>query len=127
MAPMHEGKVVKPEIFNGLPEAMRKDVEARIEVLQKELEQLLERVPKSDKQRRAKLGELNEDVARSAVKDALDDVLASFSDIPAVVAYLEAAGRDLIRNVALFLPSSEEENAVVRQPADTARDVRFRR
>ncbi len=29
MAPMHEGKVVKPEVFNALPEAMRKDVESQ--------------------------------------------------------------------------------------------------
>ena len=29
MAPMHEGKVVKPEVFNALPEGMRKDVETQ--------------------------------------------------------------------------------------------------
>ena len=33
MAPMHEGKVVKPEVFNALPEAMRKEVEIKIEAL----------------------------------------------------------------------------------------------
>ena len=27
MAPMHEGKIVKPEVFNTLPETMRKEVE----------------------------------------------------------------------------------------------------
>jgi hypothetical protein len=37
MAPMHEGKVVKPEVFNALPETMRKDVETKIDALQKEL------------------------------------------------------------------------------------------
>ena len=37
MAPMHEGKVVKPEVFNALPEAMRREVETKIEALQKEL------------------------------------------------------------------------------------------
>ena len=43
MAPMHEGKIVKPEVFNTLPEGMRKEVETRIEALQKELETVLER------------------------------------------------------------------------------------
>ena len=52
MAPMHEGKVVKPEVFNALPEAMRKEVEAKIEALQKELGAILERMPKADKKRR---------------------------------------------------------------------------
>jgi len=127
MAPMHEGKVVKPEVFNALPEAMRKDVEAKIEALQKELAAILERMPKADKQRRAELSVLNEEVAKRAVDEALDDLLASFSDVPAARDYIRAAARDLTRNVALFLISGEEENAIVRQPVDTARDVRFRR
>ena len=127
MAPMHEGKIVKPDVFNTLPEAMRKQVEQRIEALQKELETIIERMPKSDKQRRAKLSELNEEVAALAVHEALDDIAAAFSDLPAVLSYLDAVGRDLVRNVGLFLAPAGEENELVRQPADTARDVRFRR
>jgi lon-related putative ATP-dependent protease len=128
MAPMHEGKVVKPEVFNALPEAMRKDVEAKIEALQKELESILERIPQADKKRRAELSVLNEEVAKHAVDAALDELIAAFADVAQVSDYLAAAGRDLTRNVALFLVSGEEEqNAIVRQPVDTARDARFRR
>ncbi|MEZ0301803.1 MAG: Lon protease family protein [Hyphomicrobiaceae bacterium] len=128
MAPMHEGKVVKPEVFNALPEAMRKDVENKIETLQKELESILERMPKADKKRRAELSELNEEVAKHAVDASLDELIAAFSDVAQVSDYLAAAGRDLTRNVGLFLMSGEEEqNAIVRQPVDTARDARFRR
>jgi lon-related putative ATP-dependent protease len=127
MAPMHEGKVVKPEVFNALPEAMRKEVEHKIEALQKDLEAILERMPKADKKRRGELSVLNEDVAKRAVNEALHDLMASFSDVPQVRDYLRAAGQDLTRNVALFLTTGEEESAIVRQPVDTARDVRFRR
>jgi lon-related putative ATP-dependent protease len=127
MAPMHEGKVVKPEVFNALPETMRKDVETKIEALQKELAAILEQMPKADKERRAQLSELNEDVAKHAVDEALDDLLASFSDVPAALDYVRTAGRDLIHNVALFLSTGEEENALVKRPLDTAHDARFRR
>jgi lon-related putative ATP-dependent protease len=127
MAPMHEGKVVKPEVFNALPETMRKEVENKIEALQKELEGILERMPKADKKRRGELSVLNEEVARRAVDEALDDLQTSFRDVPQALDYLRAAGADLTRNVALFLGSGEEENAIVRQPVDTARDARFRR
>jgi lon-related putative ATP-dependent protease len=127
MAPMHEGKVVKPEVFNALPEAMRKDVEIKIEVLQKELASILERMPKADKRRRSELSVLNEEVAKRAVDEALDDLVASFADVPAAADYVRATGRDLTRNVALFLSSGEDENAIVRQSVDTAHDVRFRR
>jgi lon-related putative ATP-dependent protease len=127
MAPMHEGKVVKPEVFNALPEDMRKGVEAKIEALQKELEEILERLPKSDKERRAKLSELNEEIATRVVRDALDDMVAAFQDVPDVVTFLGAAQRDLVRNVAIFLIQSGEENEIVKQPVDTSRDPRLRR
>ena len=127
MAPMHEGKIVKPEVFNTLPENMRKEVEQKIEALQKELEAILERVPKSDKQRRRRTSELNEEVAKIAVHEALDDLAAAFGDHPDVVDFLNAAGRDLIRNVGLFLAPAGEESEIVKQPVDTARDARFRR
>ena len=127
MAPMHEGKVVKPEVFNGLPEEMRKAVEVKIEGLQKELERILEAVPKSDKLRRNKLSELNEEVANIAAIEALDDVKALFADVPDVVQHLEAAHKDLVRNVGLFLASNDEESEIVKQPVDTSRDPRFRR
>src|SRR6202165_375596 len=106
---------------------MRKEVETKIEALQKELASILERMPKADKARRAQLSELNEDVAKHAVDEALDDLLASFSDVPAALDYVRTAGRDLIHNVALFLSSGEEENALVKRPLDTAHDARFRR
>ncbi len=127
MAPMHEGKVVKPEVYNTLPETMRKEIETRIEALQKELELILEKVPKSDKERRARTAELNADVASHVVKAALDEIVAGFAGEPAILAYLDAAAQDLVRNAGLFLASSGEESEVVKQPADSARDMRFRR
>ncbi len=127
MAPMHEGKIVKPEVFNALPEEMQKGVEAKIEALQRELEQILEAVPKSDKARRNRLSELNEEVANIAVIEALDDIKASFADVAEVLQHLEAMHKDLVRNVGLFLATSEEDSQIVKQPVDTSRDPRFRR
>ncbi|MGB3719522.1 MAG: ATP-dependent protease [Proteobacteria bacterium] len=126
MAPVHEGRVVKPEVFNALPEDMRKNVQAKIEALQKELEAILEQVPKSDKLRRNRLSELNQEMAEGAVREALEDVRASFADVPEVLEYLDAAGKDLIRNVGLFI-AQPEENELVKQTVDTTRDPRFRR
>jgi lon-related putative ATP-dependent protease len=47
--------------------------------------------------------------------------------VAAVASYLDAAGADLVRNIALFLASGEEEQQLVKAPADTSRDPRFRR
>jgi lon-related putative ATP-dependent protease len=127
MAPVHEGKVVKPEVFNALPEAMRRDVEGKIAALERELGEILERLPQAEKKRRQQLSDLNEEVATAAIRDALVDLHGSFTDVPDAAAYLEAAGHDMVRNVALFLASEEEAAAIVRRPVDSAQDPRYRR
>lgn len=127
MAPMHEGKVVKPEVFNTLPEDMRKAIEDKIEVLQHELAEILQAVPKSDKERREKLADLNAEFAELAVVQALDEIEAKFKDVPEVGEHLKACRKDLIRNIGIFLASGEDENQIVKQPVDISRDPRFRR
>jgi predicted ATP-dependent protease len=128
LAPMVDGKVVEPESLETLPPAMRKDVEAKIVTLQGELGVILEQMPKLQKQHRATIGELNEDIARIAVSAALDDIAAAFSDVPAAIEHIKAAGHDMIRNVALFAGTgSPEEGQIAKSPADTSRDERFRR
>jgi lon-related putative ATP-dependent protease len=127
MAPMHDGKVVKPEVFNQLPETMRREIEARIEALQKELEAALAQAPKADKARRGRTAQLNEEASRTAVDAALDDIKAEFADLSQVAAYLATAEADLVRNAGLFLSSPGEETEVVKQSVDTSRDPRFRR
>ncbi len=127
LAPIHEGKVVKPEVFMQLPQEMRSGVEAKIEVLQGELEVLLAKMPKLDKQRRRDLAALHEEIGTAAAREALDDLRVAFADLPPVIAHLAATEQDMIRNVALFLAQGEEETAVVIHTADTARDPRFRR
>lgn len=127
LAPMHEGKVVKPETFNALPEAMRAEKQAQIAALEEELAKILERLPKSEKERRTKVGELNQELARAAVTSALEDVAAAFSDVPAVIDHLNEAGEDLVRNIAFFVPGSDGDNAPIREPADVVRDPRYRR
>jgi lon-related putative ATP-dependent protease len=127
MAPILEGKVVKPEVFMQLPSEMRRGVEAKIEVLQSELEALLAKAPKSDKERRQKLGALQEEIARAATHEALDELDAAFADLPQIVAHLEATRADMIRNAALFLVDGEDDSTSIKPPADASRDARFRR
>ncbi len=127
MAPILEGKVVKPEVFMQLPEDMRRSVETKIEALQTELEALLGQAPKSDKERRHKLAALQDEVATAATHEALDELEAAFADQPDVIAHLVAARADMIRNAALFLADGEGDGSAIKPPADTSRDARFRR
>jgi lon-related putative ATP-dependent protease len=127
MAPMLDGKVVKPEIFAGLPEEMRKNVEAKVEVLQKELGAILEDVPKSEKERRSQLRKLNEEIANAVVTEALSDVREAHAGIPEIIKFLDRVGRDMVRNFALFFAQEEEDGQPVQRSVDTTKDPRFRR
>ncbi|MFV0368763.1 MAG: Lon protease family protein [Hyphomicrobiaceae bacterium] len=126
MAPMHDGEVVKPETFSTLPESYRQDVAQRIEGLQKDLEEILSRAPKSEKARRKQLADLNEAVAQAVVANAVDDLLEMHRDLPQVINHLELVATDLVHSIGLFIAQPDEEN-LVKQPLDIARDARFRR
>jgi predicted ATP-dependent protease len=126
MAPMHDGKVVKPEVYNQLPEEMRQQIELRVGALQKELAAILAAAPKAEKLRRARLSELAEEVSLASVAAAIDDVKAEFADLPEVISYLNAAESDLVRNAGLFLSGSGDE-AILKEPVEILHDPRFRR
>ncbi len=129
LAPTLDGKVIKPESFEMMPEEMRQEKQRQIAELEKELAEMLSKVPKSDKARRSQIAQLNEEIARRIVDSALDDLIASVADLPNVVQYLHDATKDLVRNIAIFVANPEEEAGAsgIRPPADTARDPRFRR
>ena len=128
MAPMHEGKVVKPEVFNALPEGMRREIESKVEALQTRARHH-PRAPAEDRQAASRAPEGSQRGGGQGRHHRCDGR-------PDCRLHGRAGGRRLsgvppaatsIRNVGVFLTTGEEENAIVKQPVDTAHDVRFRR
>ena len=129
LAPSHEGKVVKPEVFNEMPATMRTEIEEKIEVLQSELQEVLEQLPKLDKQRRAEIRELTEEIADLAVRQTIAGLKDRFSEIPDVLAFLDHVKEDLIKHVDQFLAERTEDGTAISpaESTDLERDPRFRR
>lgn len=127
MAPIAGGKVIKPEVFNDLPEDERHEIQSKIEALQQELEAILRKLPQKEKQRRAEIRELNEHFAGRAIRQALSDVVKQFADIAGIPDYLKRVETDLIGNVELFLSKDGEDDTMIAPTIDSARDSRFRR
>ncbi len=101
-APLVDGNVMKPEAFNALPDADRKEIGAKMEVLQNELAVLLERVPGWERERRQRVRELDREYARLAVTDVMRDIAKDFADLPELQPHIEATTQELIRHVAFF-------------------------
>ncbi|HEY8247319.1 MAG TPA: hypothetical protein VIG38_08575, partial [Hyphomicrobium sp.] len=81
VAPVLEGKVVKTDVFNSVPEALRREVETKIAALEAEIEAILAERPDAEKERRARLVALNEQMAGRHVRAALDDIKAEFAEV----------------------------------------------
>jgi len=131
-APIASGQVMKPEAFNELPDAERKAITDKIELLQKDLALLLERMPGWERERRAKVTALDREYAERAIIEVMRDVIKTFADLRQVTAHIQATINELIAQVGLFRAASaakREEVAPGVQVADlvTEADPRFRR
>jgi lon-related putative ATP-dependent protease len=103
MAPAKNGEVVPPEVFNALPEDQRHAIEAAIHELEHELELTLRGVPRLDKERRDAIRALDQETARFAVGQSIEEARARLADLPMVLGHLDAVREDLVQNVHLFI------------------------
>lgn len=125
VAPILEGKVVRKDVFDSVPEALRREVETKIAALEAEIEQILAERPGAEKARRERLLQLNEQIAGRQVRAVLDEIKSEFGDVSGMERYLNATGRDLVRNAGLFL--AFPGNDAVKILVGTLGDQRFAR
>ncbi len=108
LAPTHEGKPIKPEVFKTLPKTQREHIEKTIQELQAELARVLQQLPKMEKHRREQTRALDMEFAETVVGTAVSDLVTAFDDHTDVKKYLDAVRQDLIENAFLFLPQAVE-------------------
>jgi lon-related putative ATP-dependent protease len=99
MTPIRRGKLLGPEEFEKLPDKDKEEVRKNIESLQAELEELIRKGPRWEKERRERIRELNEQVTGFTVGHPIDELKGDFSALPAVCEHLEAVRSDLVENV----------------------------
>jgi lon-related putative ATP-dependent protease len=117
LAPTSSNQVVKPEVFNGLPQAEREAIEKKIEVLQEDLERILKNVPMLEKERRKKIRKLNAELAELMVGLSISEIATRFAGNQDIQAYLTEIRADLIENAELFLKPQQEEEQPFDGPA----------
>jgi lon-related putative ATP-dependent protease len=127
LAPIKDGEIVKPDVFRRYPEEQRKSIEARIEAIQEKLRQALSHAPTWFKETRDKIRQLNEDTARFAVTGLVEALKRSYADLAEVVAYLDAAGADVIANAEAFLQAGQQQQQQGMPPAFDGSTGLFRR
>ena len=106
-----DGKPITPEDFGKLSKDQQKAIENNISALQAELETVLKKIPKREKEHRSVVEHLNSSAALEGVENALKDVVKEFGDIPEIAKYLETVKSDIIDNADQFLTPDPEVRA----------------
>jgi len=103
-APVRNGEIVKPEVFNRWPEEDRKEAEATVKALQEKLNAILQDdLPALEREVRAEIRELDRETAEATIKLAVEAVAEQFRDIAPIQAHLGDVSHDLITHFHLFI------------------------
>ena len=112
LAPMHKGEALNPEEFKKLPKGERKRIEQDVEKLQEQLRKMLQEVPAWQKDVRDRIGELNREMAASAVAHLIGALREIYQELPKVIKYLDEVEKDVIENFRRFLRHEEEKHHI---------------
>lgn len=108
LAPMKDGKVLSPDEFAQLPDADKEHIEEVVAKLQEDLQHIAQEMPRWRREHRERMKSLNEEVALAAVGHIMSELKRRYTELPEVVAYLEAVQRDVLDNVDDFLAKDHE-------------------
>ncbi|MEQ1697399.1 MAG: AAA family ATPase [Hyphomicrobiaceae bacterium] len=137
VAPMHEGRVVAPDVFKALPDGLKAGVEAKLSAFENELSSVLDNRTTLQQDHRFRLRDLDTEISSLTVRAALAALTKSFAEksfagkalagntfagTAAVAAWLEALSADLVRNAALFVTASRHAGGYARAPIEIAQD-----
>ena len=108
LAPKRDGKVMKPEDFEALPEAERTGIEGDLQAAQAELEGIMRQVPQWEREHREAMRSLNRDITGFAVASLIGELRGGYADLPDLIDYLNAVEHDIKDNVDDFLPQPQQ-------------------
>ena len=130
--PVADGKPVSPEDFQKWPKEKREVVQQKIRDIQTELQDIMQSIPRLDKDRREKVHALNRQLAAVAVDRAMEDVFEAFGSLTNIKDHLEIIREELAGNAVLFVRAAQQsEPGAEHGPGATAQpeplDVIFNR
>ncbi|MET4027873.1 lon-related putative ATP-dependent protease [Marinobacter sp. MBR-99] len=104
-APMRNGEVIEPEEYKTFSDDEKALVEAKVEDLQKKLQQAIQQVPRLRKEVRERIHALNEEMVQLTLGGPIGELREKWSHLPEVVAYLDAVREDVVEHAEAFQDS----------------------
>ena len=110
--PVADGEPVKPDAFQKWPQEEREAAQEKIKAIQSELGDIMQAIPRLDKDRREKVRALNRQLAEVAVDRAMEDIFTSFAEQANVMKHLQTIRGELADNAVLFVQAAQQDQQV---------------
>ena len=125
-APLLEKEVMAPDVYHKLPEEQQREIGAKIEKYQAELEHIVREAIEWRRERADRVRALTREMIGFAVARLTQEVRNRYLALPQVLAFIDAAKEDVIEHAEDFRKSSEPP--VMMLPGMGARnEIDFRR
>ncbi len=102
IAPVANGKVIEPSVFQALPEAEQESIRKNIDELEKKLEEIVRKIPGWRKELAEKIHDLNREVTAYAATHLIDTLKQQYRLLPEIVDWLERVRSDIVDNAEQF-------------------------
>ncbi len=109
IAPTRDGKLLKDEEFDKLPEKKKTLAIEAIERMTEQLRKHFQELPGWQKIHRERVKELNREFTEMAVGRLIDQLEKKYREFPEINEYLIAVRQDVLENAADFQPRQEQE------------------
>lgn len=100
--PLVKGRPLRREEFGLLPEEQRRQIQETGEELQSEINDILVRIRRLEKDTKQKLQDLDKEIALFAIGHLLQELRDRYGDFPKVLSYLDQVEKDIIESLDDF-------------------------
>ena len=130
--PVKDGKVLKDNEFQELPESEQKEYQERRESLQDDLKGAMKEMRKLENESQQKVRELDQNVALNVVGGTIEDLIDKYKEHRKVVQYLQKVQDDILENLDVFKSDSRQQedkmpNPQAKQQLEVMRELAFRK
>ncbi|MDO8750952.1 MAG: ATP-binding protein [Dehalococcoidia bacterium] len=131
--PLKDGQPITRERYNQLPEEEKTALREKSEALQSFVDQHLAALRRLEREATKRRTEVDRDVVRAVINPAINELKEKFSDIPALIQYLDDVRQDIAEHVDDFRTTDDQqpqqqtmEAVMAREIADAERFLRYK-
>lgn len=105
--PIRKGEVISPDEYLLLTAEEQQAIQTEVATLQEALQKIMHQVPHWLREAKARIQQLNEEVAAYTIAPLFNELSQRYSGLPDVLVYLQNVQGDVVDNVADFLEDDD--------------------